>query len=189
MSGQLAGGPRIATIRVMIKRSGVVGSLLFAVAFTASGCDQQPTPDTDPVSNPAVLTTVTRPTPSSSEAVTTVVEPPTDPGVEPVEYDRMCRHYCGMLVDTLLFNCVASGLDIVACRDRNAAFTVDWCFELRCAPRLLTQPTCFKQCDSLAAPYSVACSTITPANESACTSSPAEHDRACREGCTTRPTP
>jgi hypothetical protein len=173
----------------MTRRSGFVGGLLlFFVAFGFPACDLPDAPDGDPASNLAVLATVVQPGASRTEANVTVVEPPTDPAVEPNDYDRMCRHYCGALVDTLLFNCVASGGSVSACGEQDAVFTVDECFELRCAPKRVTQSLCFKQCDSLAGTYGAACAVSTPANESVCTSSTADHDRACREGCGGGPT-
>jgi hypothetical protein len=169
----------------MSKRRVSVGLLWAVAAVGWSACDHQDTTDTDPTTNATILSTVVRP-PSSADPAPTVVEPPAAPPSHPSDgssdYDRMCRHYCGMLQDTLLFVCVGAGGEAATCQ-QSATTTVERCFELRCVSRRVTQSLCFTQCDSLAAQYDSACAAVTPANEPVCTSPSADHDRSCREGC------
>jgi hypothetical protein len=163
----------------------VFGVLWVMSSVGWSACDHPDTTGTDPATNATTLSTVVRP-PSPADPAATVVEPPATPPLRPIDdpsdYDRMCRHYCGMLQDTLIFYCVGAGDDAATCQ-HTAATTVERCFELRCSSKRVTQSLCFTQCDSLATQYDFTCAAITAANESVCTSPSADHDRACREGC------
>ena len=96
------------------------------------------------------------------------------------DYDVMCRHYCEALRETGFYFCVASGEDAETCTAQGSFY--DQCYDLRCAPRLVKQPLCLTQCDSLAAEYGPYCASPT-ADPALCATAPDEHDRACRSGC------
>jgi hypothetical protein len=97
----------------------------------------------------------------------------------------MCRNYCGALEQTLVYACIgrAQG-DATACAERHAG-TETQCWEARCAPGLVQQPTCYAQCDSLANAYAAACTAN--ATLFVCATPPAAHDAACRAGCVLDP--
>jgi hypothetical protein len=136
---------------------GLLGGLVFA-GFSV-GCDA-PIDD-----NGAALTVVGGPP---------VTEPPPpDPKPEPPTYEVWCRHYCEMLDKTLVYSSGGSA----------SGGQADVCYELRCAPGLVTPSTCHAQCDSLARFYGAACAAADVPSEPLCPESPADSDAHCRAGC------
>jgi hypothetical protein len=170
---------------------GFVAVVFVFGAASVTSCDQgEPGPDT-------TLSTVVEPPappPSSGTGMPITGEPSPTPDAmrgtpaAPVlvvgegDYETMCRHYCRTLEETLLYRCAGSGGQVATCRE-NASGTTGRCYELRCAPKLVEPSLCFTQCDSLARFYDPFCANPGPATADVCASPPAEHDRACREGC------
>jgi len=110
--------------------------------------------------------------------------PPDDsrPAPEPGTYAAMCHNYCGALLSTQVYGCLVAGQgDVAACQARFAS-TPSLCEEMRCAPMLVDQALCFKQCDALGPRYETYCADTT-ASASLCPTAAAAHDETCRAGC------
>jgi hypothetical protein len=155
------------------------GSLPLAAAQTAAGSPGAAPATGEP---PMMGTTgVVSPTDAGAPA-----DPPppgdTAPAPEAGTYAAMCRNYCGALLRTQVYGCLGAGQgDIAACQARFAS-TPSLCEEMRCAPMLVDQALCFKQCDALAPRYEAYCAQAT-ASSSLCPITAADHDDACRAGC------
>jgi hypothetical protein len=167
-------------------------SLALLAAVVAAGCEGLNDRGSLPLST--VQPAPTEPTTAvdRSDAGTPAIQPsPTDAGgpapTNPVlgSYAAMCRNYCGALEQTQVYACIgrAQG-DATTCAERFTG-TETQCWDLRCAPGLIQQSTCYAQCDSLATSYADAC-TANP-DLFVCATPPAAHDAACRAGCVLDP--
>jgi hypothetical protein len=123
------------------------------------------------------------------EEASAVPAPPVAPTVAgdgDSDYATMCRHYCDALHDTDLYYCLGTGDTPASCATKFDGAS-DLCVQLRCGPPQRVQASlCLTQCDALAGTYGVVCATGGghAGDPALCPLSVAEHDRACRAGCT-----
>jgi hypothetical protein len=90
------------------------------------------------------------------------------------EYEAMCRHYCGELEATLTYggyNTEAPGA------------VSQSCYELRCAPRCVTQEVCVSQCHAIGVQYQALCGHAEIAPGTVCPVSLQDRVDACLVGC------
>jgi len=93
-----------------------------------------------------------------------------------IDYPTMCRHYCEALDATQRYLALSQGRT-------PASDVAQTCYDLRCVPRCVDQALCFTQCDALAPQYAAVCGNAEIALDTSCPAAPADHDAACRAGC------
>jgi hypothetical protein len=90
------------------------------------------------------------------------------------EYEAMCRHYCDELEATLTY---------AGTTQEPAGAVSQSCWELRCAPRCVSQETCGQQCHALGVQYQALCGGVEPAAETTCPVTIDERVSTCLVGC------
>jgi len=146
---------------------------LALVAFAGAACDlnidfekrrlsdppPEPTPSVDQTPSPE------EPPPRMCTPVVAEVTP---------EYEAMCRHYCDELEATFTY---------AGTNHEPAGAVSQSCWDLRCAPRCVSQETCGQQCHALGVQVQAACSGVEPAPETMCPVSIDGRVSACLVGC------
>ena len=142
--------------------------MLMLLAAAAAGCER-PLDPTDAW-------------PPTAAQPPVVEEPSPAISISPA-YAAWCRHYCEQLEATNAYSCVSTGREasLAACQATSAGLA-DTCYDIRCAPGLVTPPTCTAQCDSLNRVYATTCSTAEAPSE-ICPETQEEADARCRAGC------
>jgi len=113
------------------------------------------------------------PQPASPEEMPVRMCTPVAPEATP-EYEAMCRHYCDELEATLTY----------AGKNQEPTGAVSQsCWELRCAPRCVSQETCGQQCHALGVAYQALCSGVEVAPDTMCPVTIDARVEACLVGC------
>ena len=89
-------------------------------------------------------------------------------------YEAMCRHYCDELEATLIY---------AGTNQEPAGAVSQSCWDLRCAPRCVSEETCGQQCHALGVQYQARCGGVEPAAGTICPVTIDERVSACLVGC------
>lgn len=157
-----------------------LSGLVIVLAGAGFGCDWLPTKN-DP-GWPSWPGSPSNPRDDAASGETPDAAPASGADAGGGSYDAMCMSYCKALEETDVLTCASSGRDVSACVAASASVPAD-CFDLRCRTHRADLSICLAQCDSLASAYGKRCPVAGDPSVPLCSSSPADHDAACRAGC------